>query len=246
MLFLCQSMKLNDKQGPNTNFLNFSQMKKTLLFLAIIMLSINAFAEEEVYIPQKGDFSTEIQFNPFSGEQIFDNGGVFQGRIFTSDKSALLFELGLNGINTKEVDEALKENYNKDVFTRSYLGQFKIGLGYQYHFYNYKRISLYAGFKAHYIYQFAGKKTHYGSESWSWNNKGTGNGFGAYINTGIDFYIYKGLFLGAEIKAGFEDVLLSGYKVKTSNRKTTEYKQGGHIFEGGFKASPMIRLGWKF
>ena len=223
-------------------------MKKILFFLASLFFFFSAIAEETDFAPQKGDFSTEIQFSPFSSEKVFNNGGVFQGRIFTSNKSAFLFELGLNGVNTKEGDNDVKENYDEDYFEKSYIGQFKIGVGYQYHFYNYKRISLYFGIKAYYIHQFAGNKVQYASERWTWNNKGTGNGFGAYINTGIDFYVYKGLYLGAEINAGFDNVLFCGYKEKINNNniETVHYKQGGHQLEGGFKTSPLIRLGWKF
>lgn len=224
-------------------------MKKLTLIIVAALFSFAGFAEEADFAPHKGDFMTEIQFNPFSGDQIFSNGGVFQGKVFITDKSVFLFEAGINGINTKENETSLSYEYSDDSFVSAYLGQVQIGAGYQYHFYNYKRIGLYAGFKLQYIYQFAGNKTQENENNWTWDNKGTGNGFGFFVHTGIDFYVYKGLYVGAEISAGFKDILYSHYKIESSTDGTIErqtYRQGGHLFEGGFEVSPLIRLGWKF
>ena len=124
-----------------------------------------------------------------------------------------------------------------------------LNLGYQRHFYQYKRVDLYAGGKVGYVHEFAGNKQQANDDNWTWNNAGTGNGFSVYLNTGIDFYIYKGLYLGAEINLGFTDVLATKTTYKTcvgGKESETKSKVGGHDFNGGFDVSPRLRLGWTF
>lgn len=218
-------------------------MKKFLLALAVLGTTICANAQE-TFAPAKGDFSTEIQFAPFSGSKIFSNGAVFQGRYFLTNKDALVLEIGLSGTNEKTITDTQTGAYTSD-----YNGKFKINLGYQRHFYTYKRLDLYAGCKVGFVHDFAANKTLIDDNNWSWDNNGTGNGFSAYALTGFDFYVYKGLYLGAEINVGFEDVLKSGYKTKAVVAGKTEeqtIKGGGHKLEGGFGVNPLIRLGWKF
>lgn len=219
-------------------------MKKFLLIAAVLGSAFMANAQEE-FAPAKGDFSTEIQFAPFSGSKIFSNGGVLQGRYFVTNKDAFLVEFGLSGSNEKSVPDT----ENDKTFTKSYDGKFTLSIGYQRHFYNYKRVDLYCGGKLGYIHEFAGEKEQYNADNWTWNNNGTGNGFSLYLTTGIDFYVYKGLYLGAEINAGFEDVVAFNNTTKVCVNGTVDSDKtsmGGHKFNGGFSVQPLIRLGWKF
>lgn len=217
-------------------------MKKILLAAAIVGSAFMANAQE--FAPSKGSFSTEIQFSPFSGD-VFSNGGVLEGRYFFSDKDACIIEFGLSGTN----DKTVSDTNMGDAFTKTYNGEFVLNIGYQRHFYTYKRIDLYAGGKIGYVHQFAGNKEQTAANNWDWNNKGTGNGFNLYATTGIDFYVYKGLYVGAEINAGFTDVVTTNYKTKWNhNGETGELKSsiGGHHFNGGFSVDPRFRLGWTF
>ena len=226
-------------------------MKKLLLAAAILGSAFMANAQDDDFATQKGTFSTEIQFNPF-GSDVFSNGGAFSGTYFVSDKNAITFSVGLNGTNDKT------QNYDGDgkeiSYNTKYTGEFSIGVGYKYYFLNYKRINLYAGANVNYIHKFAGDKTEGQIENgnngdYTWTNNGTGNGFSAYAITGIDFSIYKGLYMGAEIKAGFKNTLKSGYKEKAvvgGNSVETDFKAGGHTFDGGFSVVPVFRLGWAF
>lgn len=227
-------------------------MKKLLLIPLLISASLSSFAEaeSESFAPQKGDFSTEIQFAPFSDE-IFSNGGVIQGRYFFSDKNAFIFEVGLSGTNEKSLldNGSPLSGVGEESYQKDYNGLFQINLGYQRHFFNYKRIDLYAGFKVGFVHQFTASKVYENQSNWTWTNDGTGSGFGVNLNTGIDFYVYRGLFVGAEITAGFNDIIYSNYTVKTVSNNImseTKYKMGGHTFVGGFNVTPLIRLGWKF
>lgn len=131
-----------------------------------------------------------------------------RARVFTTDKSAFLFQFGISGVNYK--DNRYEDN--------KYTGQWSIGLGYQYHFYKYKRISVFFGLDASFEQIFSYKEDSI-------------NGFSIYIGPGIDFYVYRGLYVGAKINAGIKDVISPN---------------GGHILEGGIGVNPLIRLGWKF
>lgn len=223
-------------------------MKK--LFLAAVLLgsAVCANAQED-FATQAGTFATEIQFNPFSGQNVFSNGGVFSGTYFCTDKFALMFDLGLSGTNKKNPQY---DQDDKEVsFTRTYNGTFTFGIGAKYYFYNYKRVNLYAGAKVSYIHKFAGNKsvTDIKNDYYTWNNNGTGNGFGAYAITGIDFSIYKGLYVGAEINAGFSDTIFTGSTAKVKDSQgttTTKNKVGGHDFSGDFGVTPLFRIGWAF
>ena len=56
-------------------------MKKFLLALALVGTCVAANAQED-FAPKAGNFSTELQFNPFSGKDVFSNGGKFSGAYF--------------------------------------------------------------------------------------------------------------------------------------------------------------------
>lgn len=219
-------------------------MKKILLVAALVGTAVMANAQES-FAPKKGDISTEIQFNPFSGKEIFSNGGVLNGTYFFTNKDAAIIEFGLSGENNKDVPDTNAPS----AFNSSYNGEFVINIGYQRHFYNYKRLGLYCGGKIGYIHQFAGAKEQQDVNNYVWNNQGTGNGFNIYVTTGFNFFVYKGLYLGAEINLGFSDIVATNWRQKVvAEGVTTETKTavGGHNFKGGFGVNPLIRLGWKF
>ncbi|MCM1068058.1 MAG: hypothetical protein NC418_10855 [Muribaculaceae bacterium] len=227
---------------------------KRVLFIALTLMAIagvEANAEEPVYAPEKGDFSTEIQFNPFNSDYTFKLDAL-KLRYFIGDKDALLLEFGIEGINEKDVPDTDDD----DNYTSHYRGNFHIGFGYERHFFNYKRIDLYAGAKFSYEHGFAG-----GSKSNSYESKKyTGydpvdevknyNAIAAGIFTGLDFYVYKGLYCGIELGFYLKDKFAAGYKVKTEDTngfsETTKYHPGGHNFNFNTKVEPLIRLGWKF
>ncbi|MCH5214320.1 MAG: hypothetical protein J1E97_03935 [Muribaculaceae bacterium] len=220
-------------------------MKKLLLLAVLGSAVLTASAQDNQFAPKKGSFSTEIQFAPFSGTKIFSNGGVLQARYFCTSKDAFVVELGLAGTNDKDVPNGDQSN----TFSSNYDGTFQLNLGYQRHFYTYKRLDLYAGGKIGYIHNFKAQKEQADENNWDWNNEGTGNGFSLYATTGFDFYVYKGLYLGAELNVGFKDVIKSGatYKYKEDGVLTElKTKVGGHSFKGGFDVNPLIRLGWTF
>jgi len=78
----------------------------------------------------------------------------------------------------------------------------------------------------------------------------------------MDFYIYKGLYMGAELGLGyaFETYLKGSYKettttittpyngmsVKKTDSKEEKFEDKMTSGNFGFRYNPMIRLGWRF
>ena len=227
---------------------------KRALFIAMAMMAVagvNANAEEASYAPEKGDFSTEVQFNPFNSDYTFKLDAL-KFRYFFSDKDAVLVEFGIQGINKKNVPDTEDD----EVYTSHYNGNFHIGVGYERHFFNYKRIDLYGGAKFSYVHGFAGGKTSNNYETRTYSGYdpqdevASYNGIAAGIFTGIDFYVYKGLYCGIELGFYLKDNFTTGYKVKVEDTNgysnTSKTHQGGHYFNFNTKVEPLVRLGWKF
>ena len=73
--------------------------------------------------------------------------------------------------------------------------------------------------------------------------------FGINAFAGIDFYLYKGLYLGAELGLGYaHSIALKGSVKGNDNGVEIDKKFDNKIAEGkfAFKFNPMIRLGWRF
>lgn len=222
---------------------------------AVVAGSLFCANAEESYAPKAGDFSTEINFAPFA-----QNGNVFsmpalQARYFLTNKDAVTLELGLNGTNNKEVANTEVSN----AFNSSYNGTFSLDLGYQRMLYTAKRINIYGGAKFGYFRDFVAASSQTDDNNKVWANyiagvngqpgKYTANGIELYAVAGMDFYCYKGLFVGLEMNLGFRDAFAVNTNKKiTVAGQTTEQKShaGGHSFEGGFNVEPKFRLGYTF
>ena len=230
-------------------------MKKFLMSAAIVAAMAAPAVAQDEFGPAQGDFSVELQFNPFS-----DNFETFKidqikGRYFFTDKDAIRFGIGF-GVHT---DKTTTDPDNaSDVWTKNRTGNFSINLGYERTFLTYKRVSLYAGAGLGFelvstceTEQFAAgndilKKRTY--------NTGSYNLFTVNAFTGIDFYVYKGLFVGAElgIKVGFKN--FPGIYTKgdyNDNGTWNEDLESDHgkkstNFDFGTYAEPALRLGYTF
>lgn len=230
-------------------------MKKIILSAALLAGAAVCAQAQETFTPEAGDFSVEIQFNPFS-----DNFKTFkidqlEGRYFFSNQDALRFGIGF-GVHTDK--QTPNPDSQSNIWSKDRTGSFSIGLGYERHFFNYKRVDIYAGAGIGFAMQstcstesFDGgnsiyyERKIYNADSW--------NKFDVNLFTGIDFYVYKGLYLGAElgIEVGFknfpgqytEGAIVnghwdSGYKTDKQNKSTD--------FDLGLFARPSLRLGWTF
>ncbi len=242
------------------------KLYKTIALCGVLAFAANAQAEES-YAPQEGDFSIELQFNPFS-----NNFKTFQidqltGRYMFSDNDALRFGIGF-GVNSDKLTPAPDaEGYES--WGKSNTGNFSIDLGYERHFYSNGRIDLYAGAGLGYRFDSASGKTYYKEEGEEpvekkFHNQGitidedgdvhatgdrTGHTFRVKAFTGIDFYVYRGLYLGAELGIRFQCTSYPGVYTETkANGETVESEKVNKVTGIAFNTlcEPALRLGWKF
>lgn len=269
---------------------------KMAAMAAVLMFSANVNAQEE-YGAEKGAFSTELQFNPFSNNfETFKIDGL-SFRYFFSENSALRLNLnvGVNNISEGKTltapersdysDNAYyqmaKEAYEngKDYSNKINNTNFGLNLGYEYHFAKYGRADLYAGaqigFNTESWSQTIKTPTPYntkedGSSTWvtlTEEYKGAANTndddkldeissfiFKAGVFTGIDFYLTKSLYVGAELGINFatasaNNIDYSKEYLNASNKvekREKTYETSYSVSSLKFNVVPALRLGWKF
>lgn len=225
-------------------------MKKFMLILVVAALFAGNTSAQ--YKPTSGSVSTEVQFNPFDNDgNTFSLDGV-KVRYFINEKNALRVKLGL-----KMHSETTKENDSKDDFLTNKYGTFNLDLGYEYHFGLSKRVDLYAGASLGIAKYFASGKweidgikgsssnTTYLLDSGGNNEMRGAFGFGVSIFTGIDFYVYKGLYVGTELGLNITTIKNNQTEIDFDGR-TTKNKDSYRITSYGFDIQPTLRLGWTF
>ncbi len=230
---------------------------KKIFTLAIVALAAAFGANaQESYAPAKGDFSVEIQVNPFSDNFTTFKLDALQGRYFISDKNALRFGIGF-GVNSKKDNNS---NNDKDLWTKTTTSTFNINLGFENHFFNYKRVDLYAGAGLGFNMQKINTTNNLGNDrKTTISNSGNSfNEFAVKAFTGIDFYVYKGLYVGAELglKIGAKyfpaQVEKGGTPIDGPNagQWSNSYEKSKGNSSSSFVlatyAEPSLRLGWKF
>jgi len=244
-------------------------MKKMILAAALIAASATTVvAEETNYAPAAGNFSVEVMFNPFSNDFGTFKLDQLKGRYFFSDNDAVRFGIGFGLDNAKLTP---RPDDNSDAWSKAKKGNFSIDLGYERHFFNYKRVNLYAGAGLGFALQStsATSQTKDGNNTYEskicnamvWNEDEQSpledrsfTEFNIKAFTGIDFYVYKGLFVGAElgVKFGFQNY--PGVYTKggvDDNGNWSDSKESEKVDKvNGFTlktyVEPALRLGWTF
>ncbi len=237
-------------------------MKKVILTaITGIIIAGNAAAQ---YLPEAGTWSTEIQFTPWTSGSSFQlNQYGVKGRYFVSDKFAVRASLGFNMRTEKGFeygDDWDGKEVEQKTVNRSTGLTFLPGI--EWHTSPWERISIYYGAEAGIQMQFASQKiTNAGFETgdtyevkgWTEFSNGTvsNKGFGFVVNafTGIDFYIAKGLYMGAEFGLGFRSFKTGKIEETTksgSSKNTTTYDNHTQTSNLGFYCMPAFRIGWKF
>lgn len=225
---------------------------KVLAVAAAMVCASSAYAEES-YAPEAGTFSLEVQFNPFSNNFSTFKMDALRGRYYFSDRDAIRVGLGF-GISTK-TDTPNPEDYKND-WTSTRNSNFNIEVGYERNVYNYKRVNLYAGGALSYDYNGTANSSQ--REVDNSNRKTTNYGgdysFFAKAFTGVDFFVYKGLFVGAElnlkigVSGNVRPYTEGGYNDRGEWSDSYESPKGADQtnFLLGLGAEPAIRLGWQF
>jgi len=139
-------------------------MKKVLI-LVLIMSGLTSLSQAQ-FKPERGNFTTELQFSPFNfnvkvdydEEKVDYSTGPFsmpgfRFRYFFSEKLALRTTIGLNFDHDKisrNLDETIQDYYHKYEYSGKYIEKnrytaFSIAPGLEYHFGDWDRMSLYVG-----------------------------------------------------------------------------------------------------
>lgn len=240
-------------------------MKKIVLAAMICLAFVGTIQAQ--YKPEAGSFTTELQFTPMgnlvsdvntsgmgisgSPSPIFGLDLGFKGRYFISDNLAVRLTLGFGNTTLKEVDynnPAPDHKDDEDVL-KTKTSNFVIAPGIEYHFAGFERLSPYVG--AEFLFGTLTNKTDltYSYKDDYTKTKQKGTSLGINLVAGFDFYVYKGLYLGAELGFGYSSNKLKDteYEQQVGNTTTSvtpeDYDKTTTV---GFNCNPAIRLGWRF
>lgn len=220
---------------------------------------------------RKGNFVTELNFNPFKGNLSLNNAlNQIKGRYFVQDDLALRLGVGINVLDSAA-------NYGKPYGTTGFFNSndrkgtgFDFNFGIEKHFKGTSRLSPYIGFDL----SIGTKRTKQSLSTSSYtmdlknawmeviyqptNNGGyfssmqlVPNGYtrlGAYAVAGFDFYVSKGLYVGYEFNLGY---LNTKYKKPDITVTGTDPGYASYVSENKtktFKSSLVngVRVGYAF
>ena len=221
-------------------------MKNILSLLIIGLCFLNSFAQID-----KG-LSLETKFDIFSR-----NGNIspnIKGRYFFNEQNAMRLSLAVDyADNTTEIFEVDGEGVGSVQKTNSFS---TLSIGYERHF-SEEKLSPYIG--GEFNMGFGAIST-YGSRTdsvvfindFNYSSKQSLNSFGVHIFTGVDYSLYKGLYIGTEIGYQFTSINTKRGEFKTDDASsTTNSSTNTSIPSNNFKSFSLvnmgvIRIGWFF
>jgi opacity protein-like surface antigen len=231
-------------------------MRKTSIMLVMALIGGKFAVAQDAQVsqvPSAGSFATEVSLNPFTSNPLSLINGV-RGRYFLSNKLAVRadFDLRYRSLTNHAFTPAGTTPVVEQIENNS-LFSFNIAPGAEYHFATYNRVSLYAGAAIGLGFTKASAKTTNAGQI-SGNDievKGasslgrSGFSFGLQAFAGVDVYVYKNLYMGAEL--GYQYSMFKSSEVERTTSNTTVTDKN-HEFESNLRPYilPTFRLGWKF
>ena len=223
-------------------------MKKIVSTLCVVLIAVSGAFAQYRFDPLV--WTMEVLFNPIttSTNSIELTTYGVKGRLFFNESWCMRIQLGFdnNSTEAKSFVDNSSDNWTKTVKSTT---MFTFFPGFEYHFAGNDRLSPYIGGDLGFgLYNHHNKVT--SSEN---SNKavteGTNYLMGINAVTGVDIFLYQGLYLGVEISLGFNnlrenstrnDVTVCG---TTSASKPKDYT---HVSQFGFNCVPSLRLGCSF
>lgn len=229
----------------HSTYKKYKSMKRIVLMAAIACLALGANAQK-VTKPSDGTFGLELQMNPFD-----QNGKTFsldglKMRYFFNSENALRAKIGFDVTKDKQ------SSGSDDSYESSTSGSFKFDVGYERHFDLGERFDAYVGGEVGVVRGFAKTKDFDDDDNWTKtkNADGANVGFHVAALTGVDFYVYKSLYIGAELSLGVESTVgkRSETTTKVNGQETTTKGPDvkNRTTKAGFDVQPVLRLGWNF
>jgi hypothetical protein len=239
-------------------------MKKSVCITAIFMFLIaqSVFCQDSLKF--KGNsWSTEVNINPLNGSFSLNNAnGQIKLRKFYDDNKALRLAITLG---YKKNSSKSDNPYGTSPSTSKDVAQSTtaiINLGNEKHFPGSRRLSPYIGYEAGIGLKVSTEKYNSGNvdrtTKGAWQVYSTGypsyltyteRGFwsiGVNAITGFDFYVSKGLYVGAEIAFGINYLQYSKIKIEDKSVETTYPEQSDSSWQLGPAIVNGIRIGYIF
>ena len=255
-------------------------MKKIVTAVAVLLGmwkcgEINA--QQRWTAPEAGSIGVEIQVNPFDQNgSTFSIDGL-RMRYFLNPKHALRLNLDMSGQSETYSEEVDQDSFGSTLQSlKARTRYWEVSLGYERHFNTGSRFDFYVGGEVGFTHRFAkttGELVNGGelSEftitnayttkdmvgSGSFNLQGiaggvrASSGFKAAALAGVDMYLYKGLYIGAELNFSLRhsnikpvelDYRNTSSGMTITDKTNDEFKQNSY----GIHVAPHLRLGWTF
>lgn len=236
-------------------------MKKVSVLIFAVFISASAVFAQSAFKPVGGKFSMELGFNPIS----ITSGPVvnlgLKARYFLNEKWAIRLNIPMESLSTHSISYGQSPTSTEDIKQTTKDRAFEFGIipGFEYHIGNMDRVSPYFGAELGIISRSVGgeiKNYNYDTKS-SYKIKGSNIdgddfstfGFTVALLAGVDVYVTKGLYLGAEFGLAY-GTYRSGKIVETTkvgeSTTTLEDDDFIRVNEFGFNTQAMIRVGWTF
>ncbi|MDR1584963.1 MAG: outer membrane beta-barrel protein [Prevotellaceae bacterium] len=226
-------------------------MKKVNVLLVTVSIALTSFAQ-----PQAGSLGVEVNFDPFKAiTPTFSIDGL-SVRYFISGDLAVRGSLNFASSPNTAYSYVTVGTDETEFKTKTNVTTFGFTPGVEYHLVKFEKGSLYAGAEIGYALTSASASTTNNKNDDGRTLKGSddaGNrsqsAFGLAVFTGVNYYLTKNLYLGAELGLGYsssknkeivEKTTTGGTSTETTDK---DYSKNGNI---GFAAVPTFRLGWNF
>ncbi len=223
-------------------------MKK--YFLSLISFLFVCGTASAQYTPEAGDVSTEITVSKlFEDPQFNLNNNSLRVRYFMSDEIAVRASLSL-GVNANKDYVADKEDDFKDKnFGKNRASSLGIAVGLERHYNIGDRMSAYYG--GEFTFGRTGTKNVSSSDADGeyYTQKKHSTNLGLAAVTGLDFYVYSKLYVGAELGLSYSLSKAGKSVVKdklNGDGGEVTYKDPDTNVRFGLFCTPAVRLGWVF
>lgn len=209
-------------------------MKKFFLSAIVLLAATSMFAQpqEKKEDLKVGKNSFELLFTPFQSDgtmfKLNDDFGIRYRHFWGNNVLRVSLNAGFSSdtdgkkVTTTETGQQSWGVGYKDNYSTTHSHSFGIALGYERHFNINRRLGLYVGGELGYRV-VTGREYVWKDELYTNNNttyKNTAdytdynaptNAFAASVFTGIDFHVYKGLYLGAEFGLKYQYAHTAGF-----------------------------------
>ena len=170
--------------------------------------------------------------------------------MFLDDNWVVRLNLGLGVNSNKDITyDTNADDEEIEITSTETTTTFSIMPGFEYHFNNFDRISPYVG--AELGFRTGSTKTVDENEDADTRSEVKNPLFGFTINavSGVDVYLCKGLYVGAELGLGYN---LTNNKRSSSvfesgkDKTETDGNSSKKVSSFGFHVTPTLRIGWFF